>query len=129
MLESIVIVVVDHIPCSIPAKHDALHVICKHTLRNPHHGEGMYYPYEQVLLPGVWEELYIPESAVMTHHYKVNTSPCIACYVDYVYESSIHLVAVATLSGVSTAPVPLRGNSMTWGWYEIAMTADIVLRD
>ena len=49
----IVVVVVDHVPCRIAAKRDARHVVRKDPLRDPHNGEGMYHPYEQVLLHGV----------------------------------------------------------------------------
>ena len=128
-LERIIVVVVDHIPCGIPAKRHALHVVRKDPLRNPHNGEGMYHPYEQVLLLGVGEELHIPEAAVMADHRKAGASPCIPDHIDRIHEAPVHLVSVSAFSGVSPSAVPIRLNGMPRGWDEIVMAVDVVLQD
>ena len=61
------------ISCRIPSDHDTLHIVGENSLRDTHIDERMDHSDEEILLLGIWKELNIPLSAMMTDHCEAGT--------------------------------------------------------
>lgn len=80
LLESVVLRVSGHIAYGIAAECDALHVVGQHPFRDSHQREGMQHSDEEVLLPGIGEELHVTVAAVVADHHETRALPVIALF-------------------------------------------------
>lgn len=125
--ERLVLVVPQRAAVRVPSGDDGLHVVGQHRLRAPQVPEGMYHPYEQVLLLRVWEEFDVPLPAVVADHGEACCPSDIPVRGVYVREAPVHLVALPWPGGVASAAVPLRGHGLPSGGYEVAVPRDVDL--
>ena len=102
-----------------------LHVVCKYMFRNSHTFESMDHTNKEVFLFCVRKEFYISFAAMMADHCKA--SHFIRSFITriHVYESPVHLIAFASLTGVTASAVSLRRNCLSFWRDEIPMIFDI----
>ena len=120
-----VIMVPDWMPFRITMKHNTLHVVCKYMFRNSHTFESMDHTNKEIFRFCVRKEFYISFAAMMADHCKA--SHFIRSFITriHVYESPVHLIAFASLTGVTASAVSLRRNCLSFWRDEIPMIFDI----
>ena len=125
--EHLIFEIPDWLAVAVPADDDALHVVGQNILGNTHVGECPQHPDEQILLLGIREELHVTLSTMMTDHRETRRSERLTGFL-YVHcgETPVHLVGVARVCRISSAPVALRLDSLPFGRHEIKVGAKII---
>lgn len=109
----------------ITMNYNALHVVRKHMFWNAHTLKSMEHTNKEVFLFGIRKEFYISFTAMMANHCKTSNFirtiiPCIN-----VYKSPVHLITLASKTGVTAPAITLRCNSLPFRWNKIFMTVYI----
>lgn len=112
--EPLVVLLPDRAPASRAPDNDALHVVGEDVSGDAHHLECMDHADEQVLLPGVREELHGAHATVVADHHEAGQVVGLPGHHLHIDEAPVHLVAVAGRSGVPT-PTVAQGETTSLG--------------
>ena len=84
---------------------------------------------EQILLPGIGEELNVTLPAMVADHGKACCAVDLPVVVQNICEAPVHLVGLAGICGIATTSVALRRNLLPLGWQEMLVGGNVVFDD
>ena len=119
----------DRLALDVAPRRDAAHVVRQDVFRHAHDHEGVDHAYEEVLLPGVREELDVARSAMMAHHREARYLEVAAVPALDPHEAPVHLVALAGLRLESPSAAALRVSlgELALGGNQVRVRGDVVL--
>ena len=109
----------------VPANDHALHVAREDKSRNAHVQKRMDHADEEILLPRIGEELYVPLPAMMADHGETDRLKLGAVRIQNFGGAPIHLECFSWLGRVATAAIALRRDLLPLGRQEMLVPGDV----